>query len=180
MPLPQKQTVSELQFILYSRPLHPELFDIYHDHRIVQAGYEAHIWVTGISHLIGFFRGRATIVELIAETGAELPRRGRLISLPLRGEKDREINHIDGIRYMTSFQVETMSARLYAHSHEELAAQASRGGLFVPFPEWSSGSLAPLSYIDYDAKVRHLHVFSYHAFPDELTIIKTQSIFELV
>ena len=34
-------------------------------------------------------------------------------------------------------------------------------------------------YIDYDAAPNSLHVFAFHAFPEDLTIIKTQSIFEL-
>ena len=179
MPLGQKQRVSELQFFLYNRPLHPELFDIYDDHHIVKDGYEARIWVTGISHLIGFFRDEAAMVELIAESDAELPKHGRLASLPARGEKDREFNHADGIHYMMSLQAETMSARLYARTHSELAGLAARRGLFVPFPEWAANTLTPFTYIDYEAKVRELHVFAYHAFPDELTFIKTQSIFEL-
>ena len=179
MPIRQKQRVSELQFFLYDRPLHPELFDIY-DRRSVKHGYEADIWVTGISHMIGFFRGDKAVVELIAEAGTQLPRHGKLASLPLRREKDQEITQVDGIRYMTSFQVETMSARLYARVHGDLAAEASKRGLFVPFPEWATSALTPLTYIDYEAKVRQLHVFAYHAFPDELTLIKTQSIFELL
>ena len=180
MPLGQKQRVSELQFFLYDRPLHPELFDIYDSHRVAKDGYEAQVWVTGISHLIGFYRGEATVVELIAESGAELPERGRLLSVPFRGEKDQEFTHVDGIRYMMSFQVETMSARLYARAHDELAGQADKRGLFVPFPEWAINALTPFTYIDYEAKVRELHVFAYHAFPDELTLVKTQSIFELI
>jgi hypothetical protein len=180
MPLRQKQRVSELHFFLYDRPLHPELFDIYHDHRIVKDGYEAQVWVTGISHLVGFYRGEAAMVELLAESTAELPARGKLVSLPVRGEKEREINHVGGLRYIMSFQVEKMSARLYAKAHDELAGQAAQRGLFVPFPEWAANALSPFTYIDYEAKLRELHVFAYHAFPDELTLIKTQSIFELL
>ncbi len=52
-------------------------------------------------------------------------------------------------------------------------------GIFVPFPQWVSNTLTPFTYIDYEAKADQLHVFAYHAFVDELTLIKTQSIFEL-
>ncbi len=180
MPLGQKQHVSQLQFFLYDRPLHPELFDIYQQRRVVKADYEAQVWITGISHLIGFYRGDATLVELLAESNTQLPTHGRLVALPFRGEKDQEFTHVDGIRYMMSFQVETMSARLYGRSHSELAALAARRGLFVPFPNWAVNSLTPFTYIDYEAKARELHVFAYHAFPEELTLIKTQSIFELL
>ncbi len=180
MPLREKQSVSELQFFLYNRPLHPELFDIYHDHRVAKGGYDAQIWVTGISHVIGFFRSETSVVEVIAESSAELPERGRLLQLAFRGEKDQEVNYLNGIRYITSFQVEKMSPRLYARTHQEMSEEVAVSGLFVPFPEWAAGTLSPFTYIDYEAKASELHVFAYHAFPDELTLIKTQSIFELV
>ncbi|MCK4626884.1 MAG: hypothetical protein KAV00_16350, partial [Phycisphaerae bacterium] len=67
MPIRQKQSVSQLRLLLFSRPVHPELFEIYHDHRIVKDGYEAQIWITGLSHVIAFHRNKATITELIAD-----------------------------------------------------------------------------------------------------------------
>ena len=42
-----------------------------------------------------------------------------------------------------------------------------------------SRGLTPFTFIDYEAKPTELHVFAFHAFPDDLTIVKTQSIFEL-
>ncbi|KPK80757.1 MAG: hypothetical protein AMJ81_11375 [Phycisphaerae bacterium SM23_33] len=179
MEIRQKKQVSELLFIVYNRALHPELFEIRHDHRIVKDKYESRIWVTGLSHVISFHRGEATLCEVIADTSAMLPRRGKLISLPFRGERDEELNHAEGIHYLTSFQVETLSPRLYAKVHGDLAAHAADHGLFVPFPEWAGGGPTPFTYLDYEAKLSQLHVFAYHAFPDEMTLIKTQSIFEV-
>ena len=36
MTMGQAQSVSSLRFFLYDRPLHPELFEIYHDHHVVK------------------------------------------------------------------------------------------------------------------------------------------------
>ena len=72
-----------------------------------------------------------------------------------------------------------MSPRLYAKVHGDLAAHGAGRGILVPFPEWTGNGLTPFTYIDYEAKVGQLHVFAYHAFADELTLIKTQSIFEV-
>ena len=175
----QKHRVSSLRFYLYNRPLHPELFDIYHDRNIVKNGYEAQIWVTGCTHVIGFYRDRASIVEVTADAEAELPARGLLLETPFRGEKAHERKRAEGINYMVNYQVETMSPAVYSKTHHELARQGSRRGLFVPFPKWMSRSLTPFTYIDYEAKPNELHVFTFHAFPEDLTLIKTQSLFEL-
>ncbi len=85
----------------------------------------------------------------------------------------------DGMKYMMNFQVESMSPTVYSKTHHEIARLGARRGLYVPFPMWMSRSLTPFTYIDYDAKPNELHVFTFHAFPEDLTIVKTQSIFEL-
>lgn len=179
MTIGQKQCVSDLRFLVYNRPLHPELFQIHHDHRIVKDKYEAQIWVTGLSHVIGFHRGAATITEAIGETSAMLPHRGKLMSLPFRGERDEEIDHAGGIHYLTSFQVERMSPRLYAKVHGDLAEGGAGRFIFVAFPQWATNGLTPFTRIDYEPKIGQLHVFAYHAFPEETTLVKTQSIFEI-
>lgn len=179
MGIGQKQSLSSLKFFLYDRPLHPELFEIHHDHHIAKGAYEAQVWVTGCSHVIGFFRQGRCLVEMIGDSEMELPRRGRLLELPFRGERDHECKRAEGINYMMNFQVETMSPMVYTKTHHELARQGSRHGLFVPFPTWMSRALTPFTYIDYEAKANELHVFTFHAFPEDLTVVKTQSIFEL-
>jgi hypothetical protein len=179
MDLGQKQSVGSLRFFLYERPLHPELFEIYHDHHIIKNGYEAQIWVTGCTHVIGFYRDRCSLVEVTADADNILPQRGQLLELPFRGERDHERKRAEEINYMMSFQVERMSPAVYSKTHHELARLGAQRGLFVPFPMWMSHSLTPFTFIDYDAKPNGLHVFAFHAFPGELTIVRTQSIFEL-
>ncbi|RPI62064.1 MAG: DUF2617 family protein [Planctomycetaceae bacterium] len=179
MRIGQKQCVSQMRFLIYNRSLHPELFDIYQDEHIVKSAYEARIWITGCTHVISFYRGKHAMVELMAAPAADLPQHGMLLELPLRGEHNHERRRIDGINYMMNFQVESMSAAVYSKTHHDLAKLGNKHGLFVPFPLWRANSLTPFSYIDYDAKPNELNVFAFHAFPEDLTIIKTQSIFEL-
>ncbi|MCK4601239.1 MAG: DUF2617 family protein, partial [Phycisphaerae bacterium] len=81
--------------------------------------------------------------------------------------------------YMMNFQVESMSPTVYSKTHHDLARLGAQRGLFVPFPMWMTRSLTPFTYIDYEAKPNQLHVFTFHAFPEDLTVVKTQSIFEL-
>ena len=41
------------------------------------------------------------------------------------------------------------------------------------------GELVPFSYIDHEARDREFHVHAFHAYPQERTLVKTQSIVEL-
>ena len=180
MSVGQQQRVASLRFLLFERPLHPELFEIYDDCKIVKNGYEAQIWVTGCTHVISFYREDHSLVELIADASTMLPQRGRLIETPFRGEKKHERRRTEGINYMMNLQVETMSEAVYSQTHHELARLGAKRGLFVPFPTWMNRyPLIPFTFVDYQAKPNELDVFTFHAFPEDLTIIKTQSIFEL-
>lgn len=176
-PLGQKQSVKTLKLVVYNRPLHPELFDIHCRHQVDQAAFDAEVWITGCTHLVRFSVGEHTVTEVIAEADAELPERGLLASFRCRGEKQHQHRHDAGTQYLMNLQVEHMSEKLYAETHRDLTG-STKQGLFVPFPQWRVGELTPFCYVDHHVTPKTLHVFAYHAFPDELTIVKTQSIFE--
>ena len=117
--------------------------------------------------------------ERAADVEAELPSRGLLLELPFRGERVHQCERAEGINYMMNFQVESMSPAVYGKTHDDLSKLGEKKGLFVSFDAPARGSLEPFSYIDYDAKPNELHVFAFHAFPQDMAIVKTQSIFEL-
>ena len=179
MSIGQQQAVGSLWYYLYDHPLHPELFDICRNELLQRRHYSARLWVTGCRHVIGFTVGDQTVTEVLADADAELPPRGCLTSLALRGEKVHEMT-VGDIRYMMNFQREIMSDRVYANTHDELARIGQTRGLFADFPTWTRHpSLRPFSFLDYEANAKHLHVFAYHAFPEDLTLVKIQSIFEV-
>jgi len=179
MALGQKQSVASLNLVLYNRALHPELFDIYHDCSIVESYFDASIWVTGCSHVIRFSVGDLSITEVIAEADDELPERGLVASFRCRGEKQHQYDHETGVRYMMNLQTESVSEKVYAKVHADLSSSGDKRGLFVPFPQWQVGDLTPFTYVDMRATPRGLHVFAFHTFPEDLTVIKTQTLFEL-
>ena len=79
---------------------------------------------------------------------------------------------------MTDFQVEKMSANLYRQSRTDLERFARNRGVFVKFAKLEVGSLQPFCYIDFEARRTELHIHTFAAYPDQLTMIKTQSLFE--
>lgn len=180
MALGQRQTVDSLNLLVYNRPLHPELFDIYHRHVIDEPAFDADIWITGCSHLVGFHAGGQTICEVMVENDDLMPERGLVASFRCRGERQHEYKPSEGMQYLMTFQVEQMSEKLFAQTHGDLLKAGEKRGVLVPFPQWQMTSEhIPFCYLDYHVKPKSLHVFAYHAFPDERTVVKTQSIFEL-
>lgn len=171
--------VSELIFSLFQRPLHPELFRIYARRHLKTERYEMMLWATGCSHVVSVFSGEVCLTELISVPGQLLPKRGLVERFQFRGQRTHKCTLSRGLSYMTDFQVEKMSSNLYRQSHLDLQRFARNRGLFVAFAGSSSEGLEPFTYIDFEARREELHIHAFHAFPDQVTIIKTQSLFDL-
>ncbi|AQT67550.1 hypothetical protein STSP2_00698 [Anaerohalosphaera lusitana] len=171
-----KLEISELSFSLYQRSLHPELFNIYSKRQIRTENYDAQIWATGCSHVVSAYHKGMCLSELISMPGQPLPKRGLVERFQFRGQKNHRCRLSKGVSYMTDFQVEKMSPNLYRQSHIDLERFAKNRGIFVKFPEMSSSGLEPFSYIDFEARKTELHIHAFHAYPDQVTIIKTQSL----
>ncbi|MFQ5493975.1 MAG: DUF2617 family protein [Phycisphaerae bacterium] len=176
---PPKQHVEELHFCLYRRALHPELFQIHRVKRIEQPRYQAEIWVLGLAHVVTVQSGGQVLTELIAEDPEALPKTGLATSFRFRGERDHAQSFGDGMKYILSTQVERMTPQLFPATHRDYVHYASSRELFVPFDEWANDGPAPFSFVDFDVRDHEFHVHAFHAFPEELTLLKTQCIFEV-
>ena len=171
--------VEELLFCLYQRPLHPELFDIHRVKKIEQQRYQAEIWVLGLAHVVTVQSGDQILTELITEDNELLPKAGLATSFRFRGEKDHAQSFDSGMKYILSTQVERLTPQLFPATHRDYVHYAQNRGILVTFDEWVDDGPAPFSFVDFDARDHELHVHSFHAFPEELTLLKTQSIFEI-
>jgi hypothetical protein len=169
----------DLHLFFYDRPLHPELFRHYADYRVRQGRYYADVWITGLSHVITVTMGHRSITELVAADHEVLPTRGVLTRFRMKGERDAERRTSDGWQYMVSSQIEVMADPLYKSVHNDLIRHAAKRGWHYAYDQWADGELSPFTYIDYEARDREFHVHAFHAFPQECTLVKTQSIFEL-
>jgi hypothetical protein len=170
--------IEELTFSLFQRPLHPELFQIYSKRRIRTGKYEADIWITGCTHVVSVYTRDACLSEVVSTPGQMLPRRGLVERFRFRGPRSHKCTLGQGISYMTDFQIEKMSANLYRQSHLDLERFARNRGVFVKFPRLEVGGLQPFCYIDFEARQTELHIHTFAAYPDQVSMIKTQSLFD--
>lgn len=170
--------VETLQFSLFQRPMHHELFNIYAERKFQTEKYESIIWITGCSHVAGVFTDRLALSEVVAGPKQLLPQRGLIERFHFRGPKTHKCTLSKGVSYMTDFQVEKMNSDLYRQTHKDLEKFARNRGIFVKFKPQGEQQLQPFSYIDYEARKDELHIHTFSAFPDQLTMIKTQSLFD--
>ena len=170
--------IEQLTFSLFQRPLHPELFKIYASREVKTENYEASIWATGCTYVITVFSGDICLSEVVSTPGQMLPARGLLERFHFKGPRTHKCTLSRGVSYMTDFQVEKMSPNLYKQSRADLERFARNRGVFVKFPELQIGSLQPFCYVDFEARRTELHVHTFAAYPDQVTMIKTQSLFD--
>ncbi|TFG47766.1 MAG: DUF2617 family protein [Candidatus Brocadiia bacterium] len=170
--------VEELTFSLFQRPLHPELFQIYAKRQIKNEKYEADIWVTGCTHVISIQAGDIHLSEVVSSPGQMLPDRGLIERFQFKGPQSHKCTLSRGLSYRTDFLVEKMSPSIYRQSHTDLKGFARNRGIFVKFPDLEVDGLQPFCYVDFEARGEELHVHTFSAYPDQVTIIKTQSLFD--
>ena len=170
--------VSDLVFQLYGRPLHPELFDILAMRKIQREDYELTVRITRTGHVISWENRDVHLTEVAAAVDQPLPESRSLLSHRLRGEHSNTIACAHGVSYQMSFQVEVLPQEIFLHVHDEILADGGKRGLLHNFQPNHRLSLAPLGYIAVEARAGCLFISSFHTFPEEHTVVKSQSLIE--
>jgi hypothetical protein len=178
---------SDMRVRLYLRPIHPEFFQIFTWRSYEGPGYEAEVWITGLSHVLTVRQtgpqlrsAERCVTEVIGPSGMSLPDRGQVESLPLRGEDETSIQLRNGFQYHLQFHCEKLEEHVFATTYEELRTQGLKEGVACEYRvdglERSTWPFA-LTVPTHTRGGFLLHAF--HCFPDQMTILKTQTLIEL-
>jgi len=168
-----------LDFLVFERPVHPELFTIYASRRFFQGDYEALIWITGSSHVVSVFTEGNCLSEVICPPSQLLPVKGLVQRFNFQTDRSFEHEWANGLNYITNFQVEKTSENLYQRVIKDLKAMAKKRGMFVTHPQPCDAPYPSVSYLDYEARVEELHIHAFHALAEPQVVIKSQTLFRL-
>lgn len=170
--------VCDLVFQLHGRPLHPEFFDILAERKLRREDYELTVRITRTGHVLSWENRDVHLTEVAAAAGQDLPNKRRLLDYRLRGEQSGQLLCAAGINYQMSFQVETLPQEIFLHVHDEILADGGKRGLLYNFQPHHRLSLAPLGFIAIEGRPGCLCLSTFHTFPNEHTVVKTQSLIE--
>ena len=166
-------------FQLYGRSLHPELFQR-HAVRCVERGdFRAEIAITGSGHTVSWTSGNLTLVEVATSAQQPLPKKRRLLSYPIQGERADSLECANGVCYETSFQLERVRPDVFWTFQQELTADSISQGLFHRFATHGRLSVGAISWVNVETRTKSLLLQAFHTFPEEFAIVKSQSIFQL-
>ena len=165
------------QSILYTRALHPELFDL-RSRRVHPSSWaDFETWLMPGAHLLRFGRGNDCVTELLIDREGGLPESGVVSAFLCAGE--HEFEHTFGphkLTYMLSVQTESLSENLYASTMREMREHAAQNEseAFA----WTTDAGENLSLIDVQVYHDQLHVQAYHLIAQGGFVLRSQSLFE--
>jgi len=172
-------SAQELVFHLFGRSVHPELLQTYSSLDVQQSNYSATVKICEAGHVVEFRFSGHTVTELISPGNTPLPQKNSFLERRLKGCRDERYELENGLCYQACYHLEQLEPDVYLNYHEELLLDCNRADLSYQFSTPNRLSPIPLSFLRIDATPDSLLVHSYHSFPDDFAVVKTQSLFEL-
>ena len=160
------------------RSLHPEFFDILAVRKVQREDYDLTVRITRTGHVITWENRSVFLTEVATAADQPLPERRRLLSYRMRGEHSDSVACAGGIQYQMSFQVETLPPAIFVHVHEELLNDGPKRGLLYNFQPHHRLAVAPLGFVTAECRPGCLILTTFHTFPNENTVVKSQSLIE--
>jgi Protein of unknown function DUF2617 len=174
-----RSRVADLSFQVFRRPMHPDWFTTRAFHRIEHRGWGADLRIVEGGHAVLFRSGPVCLAEILCGPETALPEPGLLFHCHPRHERSAHLRPGGLIEYQSCIEVERVDLEIFRHLCEEMTLDASREGLFHRFRTANRLAPPPISYLSIDARATTLAIHSFHTFPDECAILRTQSLFEL-
>ena len=171
--------IAELVFQLYGRSLHPELFEIYESRTIERGEYQATVQITSAGHLVSWRYKGVKLTEVATAAHHPLPKKRRLISHRLKGDRTDQLECRDGIKYQMAFSLEPANSERFFAYQKELSMQATRQGMLHQFDSSGRWETGAMSYIHVETRDKIFRVQAFHTFPDDCAVLKIQSSFQL-
>ena len=127
-----------------------------------------------------FGSGQVRLTEILAGPETTLPEPGLLFHSAIRSERSTTLSPGGVVEYQTCFEVERVEPEVFRHLCEEMIADSTPHSMIFRFGSSNRLSPQPLSHVHMDVRVKGLSIQSFHTFPDESAIVRSQSLYELV
>jgi hypothetical protein len=173
-----RPSVAELAFQLYRGPLHPELFDVLATRTVARDDGQVTVRIVRTGHVITWQSHNLCLTEVTAAADLPLPERRCLLHHRMKGEHSATLQAGPGISYQVSFQVEALTPEVFLHVHDEILVDGGKRGLLHNFQPHHRLAVSPLSFVTVEARPDCLFLTTFHTFPDENTVVKSQSLIE--
>ena len=170
--------IADLNFYLFGRSIHPELFNACAQRHIERESYSLDLNITSDGHLIVFRHDGLTLAEVSAGNLHPLPEKRMLMNHAMKGTQTDHLLFRDRVEYDCEFQREKVAAKTVLAIQQQLP-DVDCEGLVHRFQSSGRMAFGAISYIDIQAYRKYVKIRSFHTFPDTCSIIKSSSTFRI-
>lgn len=175
-----RPSISETSYRFFDRPLHPELFSPAVVGRVRTPSYEMTVGICEGGHFLQMSSGGRTIVEVTAPDSQVLSTYGLQQTYFFNDEDELIVESDHPFGYHFAGQVDPVDFGVFTRVQMELEMEASRAFLSFQYPPHHRLLPGPLSLVQVEGNQRTLTVHTFHTFPEDLVVLRTQSLFEFV
>lgn len=172
--------VADLVFRFFDRPIHPELYDRVATRCVERGGFRVSAHITPTGHLLEWSHGSDRITEVLAVADQLLPRRGQRLAHRFGGSRGGRCEVLPGLRYQISTHLEILEPEQFDEVHAELKAEGEKKGLVWHVRPDTRFDRSPLGVVIVEALPKCLSISAFHTYPDELAVVRTQSLLERI
>ena len=170
---------SDLVLQTFGRALHPDLLCHHKSARLTMPGMTLDLRLIAAGHAFILRTETQTLTEVMSDRHDTYPLRGRLFEQRLKGCRTETVEFESGLRYDVCCTLERLSLSVFLRQHEELVADGAKASLFAEFPGLNRFSPGPISLVRTEVCRHSMIVHAFHTFPEQLAVVKTQSLVEL-
>lgn len=171
--------VADVEIHVFGCVVSPEWFSVRSSQRVTRTGWEADIRIVDGGHAITWGSGSSRISEVFAKSDILLPETGRLFHSRVRKERSTRLAPDGRVEYQTCFEAEKLDSEVFALLTEELTL-TNASDLLHRSVRTNRLAPSPVSRLHIDPRRQGLSIQSFHTFPTSRTIVRIQSLFEIV
>jgi hypothetical protein len=174
-----RPSIEETSYRFFDRPLHPELFSPAIVGRVRTRQYELALGICQGGHFLQMTSAGKSMVEVTAPDSQVLSTYGLQQTYFFNDEEEVLVESAKPFGYHFAGQVDAVDFAVFTRVQMELEQEASRSFLSFQFPPHHRLLPGPLSLAKVEGNERTLTVHTFHTFPQDLAVLRTQSLFEL-
>jgi hypothetical protein len=173
-----KQGARDLEYKLFSRSVHPELFQIIEKKDIEEKSYKASLWIVDSGHIVTFRSLGKIVSEVVINRNSDLPRFGIQDQFKIASTDKDTVYFEDWLRYRCTFSIETYAPDEFEKRTRDILMAERKNRIQVLFLRSPKENHVPFILMDYRPFRKAMEVLSIHSFPKENAIIYTQTLME--
>lgn len=174
-----RPSIAETSYRMFDRPLHPELFDPVIVGRIKADKYDMTVGICEGGHFLQFTSGQQTLVEVTAPDQQQLSTFGLQRTYFYNDQEEVLYETGDPFLYHFAGEVDVVSFSVFTRVQMELEDECSKVFLSHQFSAQNRFTPGALSLIRVEGNEKMISVHTFHTFPEDLAVLRTQTLIEL-